>query len=299
MLRDKTVAFLGAGSMAESMISGIVQIGSIPAERIYVTNRSNQLRLEEMNHVYGVHAVHQDALPYEEVDFFILAMKPQGAADALDALKDKIRVDQVVISVLAGISTEFMENHLQLGQQVVRLMPNTSSMIRESATALCPGRYTAMDNVIAVKELLGCMGKVFLIEEEHMDIFTGIAGSGPAYFYYLMEHMEHAGVKKGMDEAMVREIVAQTILGAAKMIMVNDETPASLREKVTSPNGTTASGLDALRKNNGGRAISQAIHHAAKRSKELNDEMAVAYGKSTNPPRVLGNFSTIKGRCLS
>jgi pyrroline-5-carboxylate reductase len=111
--------------------------------------------------------------------------------------------------------------------------------------------------------------------------------------------MEHAGVKKGMDEAMVREIVAQTILGAAKMIMVNDETPASLREKVTSPNGTTASGLDALRKNNGGRAISQAIHHAAKRSKELNEEMAVAYRKSTMPPRVLGNFSTIKGRCMS
>jgi pyrroline-5-carboxylate reductase len=276
MLRDKTVAFLGAGSMAESMISGIMQVGSIPAERIYVTNRSNQLRLEEMNHVYGVNAVHQDVLPYDEIDFFILAMKPQVAADALDALKDKVRADQVVISVLAGISTEFMEDHFNLNQQVMRVMPNTSSMIQESATALSPGRHTAMDNVMLVKELLSCMGKVFLIEEEQMDIFTGIAGSGPAYFYYLMEHMERAGVEKGMDEVMVREIVAQTILGAAKMIMANDEAPASLREKVTSPNGTTASGLHALRENNGGRAISQAIHHAAKRSKELNEEMAGA-----------------------
>lgn len=276
MLREKTVAFLGAGSMAESMISGIVQVGSIPAENIYVTNRSNQLRLEEMNHVYGVNAVQQDALPYEEIDLFILAMKPQGAADALRALKDKVRADQVVISVLAGISTEFMEDHLNLNQQVVRVMPNTSSMIQESATALSPGRHTAMDNVMDVKELLSCMGKVFLIEEEQMDIFTGIAGSGPAYFYYLMEHMEQAGVEKGMDEEMVREIVAQTILGAAKMIMANDEAPESLRKKVTSPNGTTASGLEALRKNNGGKAISQAIHHAAKRSKELNEEMAGA-----------------------
>ncbi|MDR0139239.1 pyrroline-5-carboxylate reductase [Metabacillus idriensis] len=276
MLREKTVAFLGAGSMAESMISGIVQVGSIPAENIYVTNRSNQLRLEEMNHVYGVNAVKQDALPYEEIDLFILAMKPQGAADALRALKDKVRADQVVISVLAGISTEFMEDHLNMNQQVVRVMPNTSSMIQESATALSPGRHTAMDNVLAVKELLSCMGKVFLIEEEQMDIFTGIAGSGPAYFYYLMEHMEQAGIEKGMDEEMVREIVAQTILGAAKMIMANDEAPESLRKKVTSPNGTTASGLEALRKNNGGKAISQAIHHAAKRSKELNEEMAGA-----------------------
>ncbi|MFY0760757.1 pyrroline-5-carboxylate reductase [Metabacillus dongyingensis] len=276
MLREKTVAFLGAGSMAESMISGIVQVGIIPAENIYVTNRSNQLRLEELNHVYGVNAVHQNALPYEEIDLFILAMKPQGAADALRALKDKVRADQVVISVLAGISTTFMENHLSMNQQVVRVMPNTSSMIQESATALSPGRHTAVDNVLAVKELLSCMGKVFLIEEEQMDIFTGIAGSGPAYFYYLMEHMEQAGVEKGMDVEMVREIVAQTILGAAKMIMANDEAPESLRKKVTSPNGTTASGLEALRKNNGGKAISQAVHHAAKRSKELNEEMAGA-----------------------
>ncbi|UAL52718.1 MULTISPECIES: pyrroline-5-carboxylate reductase [Metabacillus] len=276
MLREKTVAFLGAGSMAESMISGIVQVGIIPAENIYVTNRSNQLRLEELNHVYGVNAVHQNDLPYEEIDLFILAMKPQGAADSLRALKDKVRADQVVISVLAGISTTFMEDHLRMNQQVVRVMPNTSSMIQESATALSPGRHTAVDNVLAVKELLSCMGKVFLIEEEQMDIFTGIAGSGPAYFYYLMEHMEQAGVEKGMDEEMVREIVAQTILGAAKMIMANDEAPASLRKKVTSPNGTTASGLEALRKNNGGKAISQAVHHAAKRSKELNEEMAGA-----------------------
>jgi pyrroline-5-carboxylate reductase len=223
-----------------------------------------------------VNAVHQNALPYEEIDLFILAMKPQGAADALQALKDKVRADQVVISVLAGISTTFMEDHLSLNQQVVRVMPNTSSMIQESATALSPGRHTAVDNVLAVKELLSCMGKVFLIEEEQMDIFTGIAGSGPAYFYYLMEHMEQAGVEKGMDVEMVREIVAQTILGAAKMIMANDEAPASLRKKVTSPNGTTASGLEALRKNNGGKAISQAVHHAAKRSKELNEEMAGA-----------------------
>ncbi|WP_191566323.1 pyrroline-5-carboxylate reductase [Metabacillus idriensis] len=276
MLSEKTVAFLGAGSMAESMISGIVQVGIIPAENIYVTNRSNQLRLEELNHVYGVNAVHQNALPYEEIDLFILAMKPQGAADALKALKNKVRADQVVISVLAGISTTFMEEHSNIDQQVVRVMPNTSSMIQESATALSPGRHTAVDNVLAVKELLSCMGKVFLIGENQMDIFTGIAGSGPAYIYYLMEHMERAGVERGMDEAMVRDIVAQTILGAAKMIMANDEAPASLREKVTSPNGTTASGLDALQKHNGGRAISQAIHHAAKRSKELNEEMAGA-----------------------
>lgn len=276
MLREKRVAFLGAGSMAESMIAGIVQKEIIPADQLYVTNRSNQMRLQELNATYGIQALTKEALPYGEIDLFILAMKPQGAAEALGELKDKIRPDQVVISVLAGISTEFMEDHLKDGQQTVRVMPNTSSMIQESATALSPGRHTDMDSVLHVKELLSCMGKVFLIEESQMDIFTGLAGSGPAYFYYLMEHMEKAGVEKGMDENMVREIVAQTILGAAKMILSNDEAPSSLREKVTSPNGTTASGLEALRKNNGGKAISEAVYHAAKRSKELNEEMAGA-----------------------
>ena len=273
MLKNKNIAFLGAGSMAESMISGVIESGKIPAGEIFVTNKSNESRLEKLAMKYGVNALPQAELPYQDIDIFVLAMKPKGAADALAGLKDKLRPDQVVVSVLAGISTGFMEENLNGGQQVVRVMPNTSSMIQESATAISPGRYTTMENIADVKELLGCMGKVFLIEEEQMDIFTGLAGSGPAYFYYLMEHMERAGTENGMDVKMVREIVAQTILGAAKMIMENDEAPTVLRQNVTSPNGTTASGLAALRKYNGGEAIIQAVTHAANRSKEINKEL--------------------------
>ena len=106
-----------------------------------------------------------------------------------------------------------------------------------------------------------------------MDVFTGLAGSGPAYFYYLMEQMERVGVENGMDEENVRKMVAQTIYGAAKMVLDRNEAPSSLREKVTSPNGTTASGLEALSRFNGGEAISQAVQHAAKRSKEISKEL--------------------------
>ncbi|RSD26813.1 pyrroline-5-carboxylate reductase [Mesobacillus subterraneus] len=273
MLKQKKVAFLGAGSMAESMISGAVKSGKIRAEHIYVTNKSNATRLERLESRYGINAVPQSELPYADMDIFVLVMKPNGAADALASLKDKIVPGQVVVSVLAGISTGYMEENLNSGQQVVRVMPNTSSMIQESATAISPGRFTTEDHIKEVEELLSSMGKVFLIEEEQMDIFTGLAGSGPAYFYYLMEHMERAGRESGMDGKMAREIIAQTILGAAKMIIEKDETPEVLRENVTSPNGTTASGLNALRKYNGGTAISQAVHHAANRSKEINREL--------------------------
>lgn len=273
LLKHKKVAFLGAGSMAEAMISGVVKSGKMRAENVYVTNKSNAAKLERLESRYGINAMPQNELPYAEIDMFILAMKPKGAAGALEALKDQLVPGQVVVSVLAGISTGFMEENLKSGQQVVRVMPNTSSMIQESATAISPGMHTTNENIEDVKELLSSMGKVFLIEEEQMDIFTGLAGSGPAYFYYLMEHMERVGKENGMDEKMAREIIAQTILGAAKMIIEKDETPEVLRKNVTSPNGTTASGLSALRKYNGGTAISQAVNHAANRSKEINKEL--------------------------
>lgn len=273
LLKNKKVAFLGAGSMAESMISGVVKSGKIRPENIFVTNQSNAARLERLESKYAINGLPQAGMPYQDIDIFILAMKPKGASEALAALKDKIKPNQVVVSVLAGISTGFMEENLNAAQQVIRVMPNTSSMIQESATAISPGQNTSRANLEDVEELLSCMGKVFLIEEDQMDIFTGLAGSGPAYFYYLMEHMEQVGTENGMDEKMVREIIAQTIFGAAKMIMEKDENPAVLRKNVTSPNGTTASGLNALRKYNGGQAITQAVNHAANRSKELNREL--------------------------
>ncbi|WP_307478035.1 pyrroline-5-carboxylate reductase [Cytobacillus purgationiresistens] len=273
MLENKTVAFLGAGSMAESMIAGTIKANKIPAECIYVTNKFNGDRLTELQERYQVKTVLQKDLPFEEIDYFIMAMKPHGAEEALAFLKDKIKREQVVISVLAGISTDYMEAGLNEYQPVIRVMPNTSSMIQESATALAVGNFTEDVHLQDVKEILSCMGKVFVINEEQMDIFTGLAGSGPAYFYYLMEQMEKVGIEKGLDADAARKIVAQTIYGAAKMVLDKEEAPMILRERVTSPNGTTASGVQALQENNGGRAISQAVQQAAARSKEIRREL--------------------------
>lgn len=273
MLKDKTIAFIGAGSMAEAMITGTIQADKLPSNQIIVTNHSNKERLQELTEKYGVRPVQREELPYHEIDFFILAMKPKGAAYALRSIKNQVRPEQVVISVLAGITTQFMEEHLQEKQQVIRIMPNTSSMVQESATALTSGRHTKQENVEAIKDLLHCMGKVFVIKEEQMDLFTGIAGSGPAYFYYLMEHMESVGIQYGMAKEEVREIISQTVYGATKMVMEKGISPTILRENVTSPNGTTASGLKALADYNGGEAISQAIKHAAHRSEEISKEL--------------------------
>ncbi|MFC0189336.1 pyrroline-5-carboxylate reductase [Fictibacillus aquaticus] len=273
MLKNKNIAFIGAGSMAEAMISGIISSKMVPAAQIIACNKSNIERRAFLEEKYGIQTSSLEQLNYSEIDLFILAMKPKDAAESLLNLKDKVQPHQIVSSVLAGISTSFMEEHLSQNQPVIRIMPNTSSMVEESATALTAGKHTKMDDVLEVKELLESMGEVFIIEENKMDIFTGIAGSGPAYFYYLMEHMEKAGKEEGLESKVARKIIAQTLLGAAKMIMENEEGPSELRENVTSPNGTTAAGLAALMDNGGGNAIAQAVNSASKRSKEISDEL--------------------------
>ncbi|WP_456275386.1 pyrroline-5-carboxylate reductase [Bacillus sp. AK128] len=273
MLKNKKIAFLGAGSMAEAMISGIVNGNKIPKKQIFVSNKSNKIRLKELVTGYGIQGVTREELVLSEMDIIFLAMKPKDAEAVLLSIKDQLKPHQLVVSVLAGITTSFMEHHLQHGQQVIRVMPNTSSMIGESATAISIGTFTEREQVEDAITLLECIGKVFEIDEAQMDIFTGIAGSGPAYFYYLMEHMERAGKEGGLDMETTREVMAQTILGAAKMILEQDETPTKLRENVTSPNGTTAAGLAALAEFGGGKAITQAIKHASSRSNEISAEL--------------------------
>lgn len=270
MLTNQTVAFLGAGSMAEAMISGIAKTGKIPSKQILVSNRRNHQRLQELQDTYGIKGISREELNFDNIDVLILAMKPKDVESSLQFLSKKLKPNQVILSVAAGIPTNCIERHFPDGLPVVRIMPNTSSMIGESATAICPGKHASKNVVTMVMELLTCLGTVYLIEEDKMDIFTGIAGSGPAYFYYLIEHMEKAGKECGLDTTTVRQISAQTILGAAKMMMQETDTPAELREKVTSPNGTTAAGLEALEKHGGGRAIMQAVKEAAKRSQEMN-----------------------------
>ena len=270
MLQTKKIAFIGAGSMAEAMISGIVSAQKILPKQIVVSNRTNKNRLQQLERVYQINGVKQENLSFDDIDIIVLAMKPKDAELALKSIRNSLSSHSLILSVLAGIKTSFIEQMLPPGQQVIRVMPNTSSMIGESATGISPGKYVSQESVALVKEFLQCMGEVYIISEENMDTFTGIAGSGPAYFYYLMEHMEKTGVEGGLPKETIRFIIAQTMVGAAKMILETGELPSVLRENVTSPNGTTAAGLAALDAYGGGIAVSQAIKKAANRSNEMS-----------------------------
>ena len=273
MLKDKNIAFLGAGSMAEAMISGIVCSKKVLPSQITVSNHRNKERLKTLKATYNIHGISNEQLQIVKHDIIILAMKPKDAEDAIQSIAPLLQLDQLIVSVIAGLQTSYIEGLLPSGQQVIRVMPNTSSMIGESATALSSGKHTTQQNMEMAKELFQCIGKVFIIAEDKMDIFTGIAGSGPAYLYYLMEHMEKVGTGAGLPEKATREMIAQTILGAAKMVQEQELSPTILRKNVTSPNGTTAQGLQALSEHGGGKAISEAIKQAAQRSKLMSQQI--------------------------
>lgn len=269
MLENKRITFLGAGSMAEAIISGMIKSRKIKSTQITVTNQSNLNRLEFLKSEYGINIIPKEKLSIGDEQFIVLAMKPKDAEKSLHSIRHLVQPHTIVVSLIAGISTRNIEQQLPLFQPVIRIMPNTSSMIRESATGITSGKYASLQSLKLVRELFESIGKVYEIDEKHLDLFTAVAGSGPAYFYYLMEHIEKVVIQSGLPENQTRQIIAQTLVGAAKMVQEKGESPTVLREKVTSPNGTTAAGLQALVSNGGDVAITEAIKKATERSNEI------------------------------
>ncbi|KZE66065.1 pyrroline-5-carboxylate reductase [Fictibacillus phosphorivorans] len=272
MLKNRNITFIGAGSMAEAMISGLINKAGIPPEQITAANHSNERRRLELNEKYNIQTMAFSEISFNNTDVIILAVKPKQAETVLQQLRPVLQDYHVILSVLAGISTRYIEEILEKALPIIRVMPNTSSMIGESITGISAGKYVKNDDLDLAQELSKAIGKVKIISEKQMDVFTGIAGSGPAYFYYLLEHIEDIAVENGLDRELARDIAAQTLYGASKMVMESEDSPAELRKKVTSPNGTTAAGLEALAENGGGIAIERAVVNAAKRSKTLRKE---------------------------
>ncbi|WP_027417197.1 pyrroline-5-carboxylate reductase [Aneurinibacillus terranovensis] len=272
MVNRKTVAFLGAGAIAEAMIAGMIATKKFIPQQIIAANRENRERRKKLTDKYGIRTMPIHTLDMKEADILILAMKPKDAEAVFASIRDNVSPAQLILSVLGGISTAYIEKRLENALPVVRAMPNTSSMIGESATAVVFGSHVKPEQQKIALELLQSIGQVSVIEEHTMDIFTAIAGSGPAYFYYLVEHMVKAGRESGLDPQVARNIAAQTMLGAGKMLLQTVEPPEVLRRNVTTPKGITAAGLDALEQNGGGVAIEAAIKRAAARSKEMSEQ---------------------------
>ncbi|WP_018933871.1 pyrroline-5-carboxylate reductase [Gracilibacillus lacisalsi] len=270
-LREKRIAFLGAGSMAEAIIAGMTAKQIVPADRIIATNHSNKERLTELENKYSIRTSQSKKEVVSQSDIIILAMKPKDIQPAITEIKQYLSESKIVVSLLAGISTRYMEQLIGLRNAVVRVMPNTSAMIGQSATTITAGRYATISTVGLIKQLMTSIGTTTLIEEEQMDAYTALAGSAPAFYYYMVEAMEQFVEEQGLHKETAKPLIAQTIKGVAEMLATTSDSPATLREKITSPGGTTEAGLKTLAQHEFQQAVIACLEQTTKRSKELRE----------------------------
>ncbi|WP_342511496.1 pyrroline-5-carboxylate reductase [Sporosarcina sp. FSL K6-1522] len=264
----KTIVFIGAGSMAEAVIAGIINQGAIEPQNVYVMNKSDDERLISLQNQYGVSIVCKEKEALKKADLIVLATKPKDIQQAMGDIRPLITNQAAILSVIAGVSIHTLESGLGT-RPIARSMPNTSATIGKSATGVAMN--TAVDDSMRkhVLALLEAVGLVKEVEEDELHAVTALSGSGPAYIYYLAEALEEAAIHKGLSKDVARSLIIQTLEGAAAMMKSTGTEPALLRENVTSPNGTTAAGLQALEDRFFKEAIGECIEKATARSREL------------------------------
>jgi len=267
MLKEKIIGFIGGGNMAEALIKGLLA-GGLPAADLTVAEPSEERRLFLADR-YGVFATGENRTVAAGSDIVILAVKPQIAPAVLEEIGVDISPAKLLISIMAGIRTDTIEAACPAGTRVVRVMPNTPALVMDAASAIAAGASATGDDVSLVRRIFELVGKGWLVDEKLMDAVTGLSGSGPAYVLTFIEALSDAGVKNGLPRDVAFGLAAQTVFGSAKLLLETREHPALLREKVTSPGGTTIAGLHVLEKEGFRGTIINAVDVATARSKEL------------------------------
>ncbi|NLP49284.1 pyrroline-5-carboxylate reductase [Bacillus sp. RO1] len=268
------IAFIGAGSMAEAIMAGLLKQEICTKEDITVTNKQDQQRLKNLENKYGVATLENKEKVVKDADVIFLAMKPKDAKDGIQAIKSYVTKEQLIVSVLAGISTEVIQDLFEQELRVIRSMPNTSAAIGLSATAIAKGSFANEEDLALVQSLFSAIGLCTIVEEDQLHAVTGVSGSGPAYIYYIAEAMEKAALAQGLDMDVAKKLVSQTLIGAAHMLQETDKDAEVLRREVTSPGGTTQRGISLLDERKVSEAFESCIEGATERSREMGEEMA-------------------------
>jgi len=274
MIGNKQLCIVGAGSVAEALISGILAKKQLLPENITVINKSNNERVHYLVNKYHVQKALNKGQAIARTDILILAFKPADVIEGMKHIHPYTNKKQLTISVIAGLSTDAISDLLRHDGPVIRTMPNTSAMIGLSATAISKGQFAEDTDLEIAKLLLEAIGTVTIVEEKLLNAVTGLSGSGPAYIYYLVEAMESAAIDLGIKQETARELIIQTIIGAGHMLKETAEEPAILRKNVTSPGGSTMAGLNVLEKKHFQAAMQQAIISATIRSQEMGNILA-------------------------
>ncbi|MET8556143.1 pyrroline-5-carboxylate reductase [Streptomyces sp. NPDC004959] len=260
------VAVLGTGKIGEALLSGMLRAGWAP-EDLLVTARRPE-RAEELRARHGVRPV-GNAEAAKRADILILTVKPQDMGALLDELAPHLPADRLVISGAAGIPTAFFEDRLAPGTPVVRVMTNTPALVDEAMSVISAGTHATEEHLAHAETIFGGVGKTLRVPEGQQDAATALSGSGPAYFYFLVEAMTDAGILLGLPRDKAHELIVQAAIGAAVMLRDSGEHPVKLRENVTSPAGTTINAIRELENHGVRAALIAALEAARDRSREL------------------------------
>jgi pyrroline-5-carboxylate reductase len=260
------VAIIGAGVMGETLLSGLVRAGRRVDDLLVGEKRRE--RAAELTERYGVTVV-GNVEAARKADTLALVVKPQDMGELLDEIAGVGRPGQLVVSLAAGITTGFIESRLPEGVAVVRVMPNTPALVDEGMAAISRGSHCDEKHLLEAEELMASTGRVLRVPEKQQDAVTAISGSGPAYLFFVVEAMIEAGVHLGLPRATASALVVQTVVGSAKLLRETGEHPVVLRERVTSPGGTTAAAIRELEDHKVRAAFLTALEAARDRSRAL------------------------------
>lgn len=282
MLNDKVIAIIGTGNMGDALVSGLIVSGSSKPKNIICSDVRKD-KLNEIKSRYKVRTTTNNLKAVSEADIVIYAVKPQLMASVLIETGPKLDMSKLVISIAAGVPLAAMESCIEKNMRLIRVMPNIAAAVKEAATAIAAGEHATKEDVELAMEIFNSIGKSIFLEENYlMDAITGLSGSGPAYIFLIVDALADAGVKMGLSRQESLFLAAQTVLGAAKLLIETQEHPGQLKDKVTSPGGTAIAGLATLESGGLRTTLINAVEAATNRSKELGESMTQNFCEANN-----------------
>ena len=268
MKNYETLGLIGGGQMGEAIIRGLLAADSIAADKVMVMEPDAE-RCAYLVQQYGIQAAENETDLAEFSSVLLLAVKPQVTGSVLELYKPLLTVRHLLISIAAGITINSMEEMVGSHIKIIRVMPNTPALVLAGASALSPNLKAEREDVETAMSIFTAVGTCVEVNEELLDAVTGLSGSGPGYVFSFIEAMVDGGVLAGLPRAVAEKLVLQTVYGSAKLAMETGESPAVLKGRVTSPGGTTITGLQVLEESGMRGAVMTAIESATERSKEL------------------------------
>ncbi|MBM7586326.1 pyrroline-5-carboxylate reductase [Bacillus pakistanensis] len=265
---NQKIGFIGCGNMAQAIIGGIIQSGLLPKESIIGSAKSEK-SLEQISRDLAIKVTKENILVAKEADILFLSIKPDQYAAVIEEIREHVKKEVIIVTIAAGITMDWIEEQFQFPIKVIRTMPNTPSLVREGMTAFCVNHTIQPEEKAVIASLLESFGKSEEIEERLMDAIPAVSGSSPAYAFMFIEALADGAVKDGISRDKAYQLAAQSLFGAAKMVLETGKHPGELKDQVCSPGGATIEAVATLEKHQFRGAILKAMEECTKKSMDL------------------------------